>query len=305
MHSGVEPGTAAGNVAGIAWMVADAFVMSVILLCGKGLAKAGAHPLQVIFVVNGVAALIAAAWTVRGARLVWPQQPRLHVQRALLGIASTGCVLAALGSLTLYETTALTLLTPVFTFVAALCLLRQAPAPGLVLAMAVALGGVALLLSDQAAGGWRPEALAGIAFCAGAILFAVLNNLNQKKIGMRETMTAQMLWGPLFSMLLALPFAVWYWQPLAPAGIALTGAYGALLAVRMTTRYQAFRRGDVAVLMPFEYTQLLFATAWSAAFFGQRITTAAAAGMALIGVGGAILIRRDLAQRRVAEAANG
>lgn len=305
MHSGAETGRAAGNVTGIAWMAADAFVMSIILLCGKGLGQAGAHPLQVVFMVNGIAALIAGAWAACGAGLVWPQQPRLHLQRALLGIASTGCLLAALRSLSLYETSALTLLTPVFTFAAALCVVRQVPAPGLVLAMAIVLGGVTLLLSAQAASGLRPAALTGVAFCAGAILFSVLNNLNQKNIGMRETMTAQMLWGSLISMLLSFPFAVWYWQPLPPTGITLAGAYGALLAVRMTTRYQAFHRGDVAVLMPFKYTQLLFAATWSAAFFGQRFTTVAALGMALIGAGSAILVRRNLVQRRVAGAAKG
>lgn len=294
-----KTGHAASNGMGIAWMVADAFVVSLILLCGRGLGQAGAHPLQVIFLVNGVAALIAGTQTVCGARLARPQQLRLHLQRALLGIASTGCLLAALRSLSLYETTALTLLTPVFTFAAAFCVVRQLPAPGLVLAMAVVLCGVALLLSAQAVGGLRLTASAGVAFCAGVILFSVLNNLNQKNIGMRETMTAQMLWGPLFSLLLSFPFAVWYWQPLSLTGIALAGAYGVLLTVRMMTRYQAFRHGDVAVLMPFEYTRLLFATAWSVAFLGQRVTTVAAVGMALIGAGGAILVRRSLVQRRV------
>jgi len=297
-----------GNVAGIAWMVADAFVMSVILLCGKGLGRAGAHPLQVVCLVNAVAALIAALVAVsrvgRAGAPVRPRQPRLHVQRAVLGIASTACLLAALDSLSLYEATALTLLTPVFTCVTALCLVRRAPTPVLALSMALALGGVALLLSAQASGGWRPAALTGVAFCAGTILFSVLNNLNQKQIGTRETMAAQMLWGPLFSTLLALPLALWYWRPLPAAAIALACGYGALLALRMTTRYQAFRRGELAVLMPFEYTQLLFAALLSAVFFGQRVTPAAVAGMALIGAGGAILVRREMAQR-AAGAAHG
>lgn len=288
----------AGNLAGIGWMVADAFVMSAILLCGKGLGRAGAHPFQAIFLANALAALLALAWARGGARPLWPRHPRLHVRRAVLGIAATACLLAALRSLSLYEATALALLAPVATCVAALAVARQLPPARLVLALAATLGGVALLLAVQAGAGWRPAALAGVAFCAGTVLCSVLNNLNQKDIGTRESMTAQMLWGPLLSALLAAPVAAWFWRPLPGAALALAALYGVLLAVRMTTRYRAFRHGEVAVLMPFEYAQLPFAALLSAVFFGQRVTPAAAAGMALIGAGGALLVRGELARQR-------
>jgi drug/metabolite transporter (DMT)-like permease len=284
------------NLRGIAWMLVDAFVMSGLLMCGKLLGARAMSPLVVVCLTNVVATLGGIAVAASGRRLsqVRPRRPLLHLERAVLGIASTSCLLAALHSLSLYEAGAFNLLIPVITSGGAVLVWRERAHAMLGLSLMVAVAGVALLLVAQNPGAGLPRpVLRGVGLCAASVGFAVLNNLNQKRIGTQERLEAQRVFGPLFSALLSLPAAWWLWQSPDLASLGLVGAYGVLLTVRLSTRFRAFRDADVSVLMPFEYTQLLWSALWSALCFGQGVTALGAAGMALVVGGGALLLRSE------------
>ncbi|WP_317202078.1 DMT family transporter [Janthinobacterium sp.] len=287
------------NLGGICWMVLDAMIMSLILLCGKVLGEQGYHPLQIIFIATALAALLNTALFSRGQwGAIRPQRPMLHVRRAVLSCASTACMLSALQSLTLFEVSAISLLIPVLTAAAALLVLREAPTAALGLSTLLSCAGVATLLAAK----YEPAApshslLIGGAFGAAAVLTAVLNNLNLKKIGREEALVPQMIFGPACSALLLLPAMFFVWRPLPAEACWAMGLYGALVAARMLTRYRAFRHADLSTLMPVEYSQLLFSALLAYAFFGQTVTPQGGAGMALVVIGGLVLIKGELSRK--------
>ncbi|MDC8756589.1 DMT family transporter [Janthinobacterium fluminis] len=284
------------NLSGICWMVLDAMIMSLMLLCGKALGDLAYHPLQIVFLATLLAAVFNTALFFRGQwQQIRPQRPFLHLRRALLSVASTACLLSALQSLSLFEVSAFSLLIPVLTGMTSIVVLRESPSGALWLSTAVSVAGVALLLAARYNHATLPHPiLAGVAFGTAAVLTAVLNNLNMKKIGREEALIPQMIFGPACSALLLLPAMFFVWQPLrAPAHCSLL-LYGLLLAARMVTRYRAFHRADLSALMPIEYTQLLFSALFAYAFFGQRVTFVAGIGMVLVAAGGLILVRGEL-----------
>lgn len=290
------------NLRGILWILADAFVMSGLLLCGKLLGTHAMAPLVVICLANALAAVVGLALAMTGGRFsqIWPLRPTFHVERAAFGIASTGCLLMALKTLNLYEVGAFNLMIPLSTGVAAALVYRERVSGTLIISLVAAATGVALLLVGQNAGvGVAWPALQGAIFCIASVFFSVLNNLNQKRIGVQERLDAQRVCGPLFSALLSLPAAIWFWKPVDPVALGLIAVYGALLTGRMYTRFLAFRYADVSVLMPFDYTQLLWLALWSALWFDQSISMLAAVGMAFVVSGGCLLLWREVRHARI------
>ena len=274
-------------------MIGDASIMGFILLCGKELGQRSIPPLEIVFLVNALAAALNVAVRYRGTwEHIRPTKPLLHLYRAFFGVASTGCLLGALHDLSLFEMSALSLLIPAITCVLSLQAFNEKLSSALLVAMACSITGVSvLLLTQHSQQEYSLPSMSGIALGGASVALSVLNSLNQKRIGVGETVAASMIFGPLWSALLALPFALYTWVPIGTDGTVLIGVYGILLASRMATRYLAFRHADVSVLMPFEYTQLLFSAVLSSYFFGQAITAMDVAGMVLVVAGGLLVVK--------------
>ena len=284
---------------GGAWMLTDALIMSLLLLVG-GILSSQTNPLQVVFVVNTLAALFALIIFSKGRWIyIRPNKPRLHLYRGLLGVCSTSCIFWALQQLTLIEVTAINFLVPILTSLASVFLFKEKPQIAIFISLFVSLLGVLLILYpdfSQRDVATNRDIYKGLLFSSGAVITLVVYNINLKNIGNQEKVIPQMIFGPAFSALILLPVVIDLWKPLNPMAWRLAALYGLLLMLKLAVRFWAFQKSDVLFLMPFEYSQMLFSSLLGYFFLAQGISIYSIAGMFLVFSSNAFLFRSQFAK---------
>ena len=91
---------------------------------------------------------------------------------------------------------------------------------------------------------------------------------------------------------LILPFAIWWWQPLDARQAGILLFMGGINAVSHLLISNAFMRASAPALAPFSYAELVGATAWGFAFFGDIPDLVTVLGMVII-VGSGIMVSQS------------
>jgi drug/metabolite transporter (DMT)-like permease len=221
--------------------------------------------------------LAAVAWA--GAwRELRPRNWRLHLVRAALGVLMLVTFIHALQRLSLADTYAIYMAAPLL--VAALSVPMfgdRVPARRWV-AIGCGFVGVLVVLRPSGSGF---ATLGGLIAAISALCYA-LNVLTIRVLARTDSSRAMVVW---YLALLALGGGAWAlpgWQPIAGehwlvvTGIGLTGASGQYLFT------EAFRQAQPSVVIPFEYTAILWAIGLDFAFWQTLPTVFVLAGAAIV-----------------------
>jgi drug/metabolite transporter (DMT)-like permease len=275
---------------GSLYIVGSAFAFSVMTLLVK---MAGERlPSQEIVLARAVVSLVLSYALLRRAAVSpWGRAPRLLVMRGLVGFLALSCVYYAVTHLPLAEATVIQYLNPAFTAVLAAAVLGERLGPALVTASGVSLLGVALVarpafLFGGASPGLDPFAVAvavcGALFSAGAYVLV-------RRLSATEHPLVIVFYFPLVTVPATIP-ALWS-QPVWPVGrewLVLLGVGCATQAGQVwVTRGLALEPASRATAL--SYLQILFATLWGAAFFGELPDPLSILGAGLI-VGGTLAV---------------
>jgi drug/metabolite transporter (DMT)-like permease len=252
---------------------------------------------QLMFVRSLVAFLLVGGYTlVRGGGIVAmrTKRPWGHVWRAFAGLISMGCFFYAFRELPLADVYVLSFAGPLFITALSAPLLGEPVGWRRWAAVVVGFGGV-VVMAQPSAGAPLVPVLVGL--CAA--LFYALAALAVRGLSRTETSASIVLYLLLTTTVVSGALAVPVWT--APTAfalglMALVGAIGAGAQVLLT---QAFRRAPPAVVAPFEYTGMVWASLFGWMVFGDLPTVPVLAGaMVIIGSGLYILHRETLVARR-------
>lgn len=209
--------------------------------------------------------------------------------RAVLVVVTAVAFFHALGVLPLAETLALSFVSPLFTAVLAVLLLRERLSAGIIGAIAVGFGGVLVIIlgsygpgSAAAPVADSATALLGVAaVLISAFTYAASNVLLRARAQRDPVVLIVLIQNIAPAAMLALP--AWYvWR--APSGteamllglVGLLGTGGHLLLAR------AYAKAEAVRLAPLEYTALIWAVALGFFAFAEVPTMWALLGSALI-----------------------
>jgi drug/metabolite transporter (DMT)-like permease len=212
-----------------------------------------------------------------------------HVSRMAIGITGMAFNFLSMILLPLAEATTIGFSVPLFA--TALAALVLGEPTGRWRWSAVAAGFVGVLIIVQPGSGDVPALGAGVAI-TGAILTAGVT-IVLRRLGATERTTTTVFWFAVSSLgplaLLMLRYAHMHdpltWAILA--GIALTGGLGQLALTG------ALRLAPVALVMPMDYTSLLWATVFGAWLFGQMPTPWTWVGAPIIVASGLVIVWRE------------
>jgi drug/metabolite transporter (DMT)-like permease len=217
------------------------------------------------------------------------QRPLAHLIRGALGLSTMVCAFAALTYLPLAESATIGFVAPLFSVMLS-ALILQEPV-GRYRWSAVALGFVGVLIVMRPSGSDLPAA--GLGFALAAAFGTAAVTITIRQIGRTETTPTIVLWFTLFSMIatgLLLPFygqlhdgATWA----ILIGLGLTGGMGQLFLT------SALRFAPVAVVVPFDYTQLLWAVLLGWAVWDTHPPASTWAGAAVIVASGLYTLYRE------------
>ncbi len=257
--------------------LAAALSFSLMAVCVKTVGQR--IPVAEVVLARSLVSLTLCGALVRAAGLSpWGQRRWLLILRGLLGSIALACVFGALTLLPLATATVLQYLYPTLSAVAGWHWLGERIGRRLLLAIPLGWLGVWLVCSPAGA---APTPLGVLLAVAGAALTA-LAYVSVRELGRTEHPLVIMLYFPLTSLPLCLPFVAL--DPVLPQG----GEWLWLLGVGLFTQLGQMGvtwglvRLPVAPATALGYAQVPFAALWGWLWFGEALPPATALGAALV-----------------------
>ncbi|MBX3561964.1 MAG: DMT family transporter [Sphingomonas sp.] len=217
------------------------------------------------------------------------RRPLLHVSRGMLGLGTMLLAFSALAFLPLAESATIGFVAPLFSVMLSALILREPV--GRYRWSAVTLGFIGVLIVMQPGGGTLPAAGLTLALLAALGVAAV--TITIRSMGRTESVPTTVLWFTGFSMVVTgalMPFFAEAhdgreWAILAAIGLA--GGMGQLFLT------SSLRTAPVAVVVPFDYTQLLWAVLLGWLLWDTRPPAATWIGAAIIIASGLYTLYRE------------
>jgi drug/metabolite transporter (DMT)-like permease len=217
-----------------------------------------------------------------------------HLLRAAVGLTAMALTFSAILMLPLAEATTIGFSMPIFATVLGALILREPT--GWRRWAAVAAGFAGVLIVAQPSGGHMP--LAGAVLGLSAALCTAYVSILLRQIGRTERAMTTVFWFSGLATVAVLPFYIaaatahgaWVWLTLA--GIGLLGGAAQLA---MT---ESLARGPVSVVVPMDYTALIWATLLGWVAFGTLPAAATWLGAPIIVGSGLFIVWREHVRRR-------
>lgn len=221
---------------------------------------------------------------------VWrTQRPAAHVWRGIVGLATMLTAFSALAYLPLAESTTIGFAAPLFAVMLSALLLKEKV--GRHRWSAVVIGFLGVLLVTRPEG--RDLPAVGLLLAVLAALGVGIVTITIRQIGLTEHPQTTVLWFSLFSMAVTACLLPVYGQAhdgKTWAILVALGAFGGFGQIFLTS---SLRYAPVSVVVPFDYTQLLWAVLLGWMVFADRPPSSTWAGAAVIIASGLYTLYRE------------
>lgn len=224
--------------------------------------------MQKVFFRNAVALVIAVATLILSKESFRiEKRNRMDIlMRCLFGTSGVICNFYAIDRLDLSDANMLNKLSPFFAIIMSIPILKEKPSKTDVGATIIAFIGALFIIRPTGTNLQLVPALAGLYGGFGAGLAYVF----VRKLGKKgERTPVIVMCFSLFSCLVALPFLLFDYQPMAPKQLIcliMAGVSAAVGQFGITSAYKFAPAKDISV---FDYTQVIFAALWGILFLDE------------------------------------
>lgn len=278
-------------LAGIALRLVTALLLAVMFALVKLASTRGVTVVESLFYRQVGSALCAIGLVAAGAGFASLRTKRVgaHVGRMALGVVAMGLNFLAMIMLPLAEATSIGFTVPIFSTILAAFLLGEPTGKWRWGAVAAGFLGVLLIVQP----GRGEVAINGATVALAAALLTASVTIVIRRLGATERSTTTVFWFAVSSLLPLGALMLRYGQMhdtqtfLILAGLALAGGLAQL------TLTAALRLAPVALVMPMDYTSLLWATLFGFWIFGELPTPWVWAGAPVIIASGLVIVWRE------------
>lgn len=282
---------------GILLRVLAAVLLSIIAALVKIASARGVSGPELLFYTSGFALAVVTV-KIRmgpGFGVLATRRPVAHMWRSIVGISANLLYLQALIMLPLAEATTISFSTPAFATIMSWLVLRETVSGYRWGAVLAGLAGVAIVM--QPSGGGHSIAILGaaIALCAAvgqAGVSIILRHLRS------ENVLTIVFWsqcaGLVVGAMLLPVFGKWH----DLTTLAIIGAMGVAIGFAQLAMTDSLRSAPVAVVMPFDYLQIVGALILGLLIFGASLRVNTLLGAALICSAGLYVLHREGAAAR-------
>ena len=285
------------NGLGIVLRIAAMACMAGLAALVKACAERGAPVLEIVFFRNAFAfvPVLLYIWKTAGFGVLKTKRLGGHATRAGVGLIGMVCGFTAVSMLPLTESTALSFASPLFMTALSALILKEHVGPHRWGAVLVGFMGVLIMV--------RPDpthmASLGTIFALAGALGAAGAMIAIREIGRTEPGPTIVFYFTLAGMLVglaSLPFGGWT----IPDGTTLamlvcTGLLGGTGQLLLT---EALRRAPVAVVAPFDYSQLVWASIIGFLVWDEIPRSATIAGALVVAASGVYILFRETRRLR-------
>jgi drug/metabolite transporter (DMT)-like permease len=236
----------------------------------------GAGLIEMLFFRQAVALPVVLASVMSGPGLATLRTTRLpaHIVRTILGLMSMGCMFTTVILLPLAESTTMQFTVPIFATILGAIILREAT--GWHRWAAVIMGFVGVLIVAQPGSGHIP--LAGALSGLAAAMFSATVSILLRRLGQSERTTTIVFYFSLLSLVPLTPLFIMSAEAHSATTwllLVLIGLLGGIGQICMTS---SLANAPVAVVVPMDYSGLLWAT-----LFGWLVFDAVPTSMTWVG----------------------
>lgn len=231
--------------------------LSIMFACVKLAETRGVNVIESLFYRQLIAVPLVLAWVAAGPGFGSLRTMRVvaHASRMVQGLAAMALNFWAMTLLPLAEATAIGFTVPIFATLLAALLLSEPT--GWRRWSAVLIGFAGVLIVVQPGGGTLPTAGIGVAI-VGAVLTAAVT-ITIRRLGATEAAATTVFWFTV-SSLVPLGFAMlWFGAAHDAVSWAIIGVLGVAGGIGQLTLTAALRLAPVSVVMPMDYTGLIWA----------------------------------------------
>lgn len=275
----------------------------------KWCAMHGVPVLEIIFFRNAFAFLPVGAYIfgTKGLAVLHTKRPGAHFTRSIIGLVGMTCGFTATAMLPLAQATAISFAAPLFMVGMSAAILKEKVEPHRWAAVGIGFVGVLVMLNPESAGAFSVGvlfALAGAVGSAGAV--TTIREIGKTEAGPTIVFyftLAGMLWG-----LLSLPIGMMFPQTHLTWVIPNLGVLAGLIAagvvggVGQLLHTQALKVAPVAVVAPFDYSQLLWAAILGYLIWGDTPSPTTLAGAGVVAASGVYILWRETRRSRTGDA---
>lgn len=279
------------TLAGIGMMLLGILMFSLNDVMGKWLVATYTVG-QVLLLRSAAGLAVLMPFVIRQGvmRTLRPERPGLQLLRVALGSGEVALFYLAVSYLPLADTMTIWLAAPVWSALLAVLLLGERVDAGRWLAIAAGFVGVAIALNPTGASLSMPALLALL----GSVLFAGMMIAGRSLRGTPDvTLVAWQTLGALVMGLVLLPFG---WTTPTWPDAAMLGLLGIVAMAAHLCVTRSLKLAEASVVVPYQYTLIVWALIFGWLVFGDWPTPAMLAGSALIVAAGLALLlleRRD------------
>ncbi|WP_235537502.1 DMT family transporter [Sphingomonas sp. Root1294] len=212
-----------------------------------------------------------------------------HIARSTVGLTGMTCIFAALLVLPLSEATTIQFTVPMAATLLSAIILGEAVGWRRWIAVMIGFVGVLMLVQPGSVGlqSWGALlAIIGAFFTAGVLVLL-------RRIGQTEAALTTVFWFSILSLIVVSPFYAILWRPHSPHVWALLIAAGIIGGANQLTMTAALRFAPVSVIVPMDYTALIWAILFSWLLFDRLPGPAIWIGAPLIICSGLMIVWRE------------
>jgi S-adenosylmethionine uptake transporter len=289
------------NLIGISYMIINAFAIAVIYVFIKELTKEVSSSL-VVFLYKFMILISILPWCFYGGLAAMKtKRLSLHMARGFLSASGSLCLFYAIKYIDVADITAVGYLEQILWAIIGMAIFGEKLTGNKVLSIVLSFCGALLVLYPdliELDARYVPKILLKFpsefnryyifVFCA--IIFWATNCTIVKILGKTEKAKVQLFYGLIFQLILAAPFAFCSWQEASFMGVAVKQPIGMidfyntglkfshlsfliLLAIcyfaHSIAFFLALKNTEVSLVVPFDYSRILFAAILGYAFFSE------------------------------------
>ncbi len=252
---------------GILWMVLCGLSFAVLNALTRVI-TADLHPWQTQFLRYGFGGLVILPFLLRsGVHLLQTKNLPLQIGRNLVHTVASGLWFLALPLVPLAEITAISFTGPIFMTIGAMLFFGETVRARRWIAITLGFAGILIVL--------YPKLQLGISASSASLLLLVAAPVSAcsyliAKVLMRQDQPETIvLWQALLVSLFTLPFALWFWKPVADMHLALFVLAGILGSTGHYALNRSIKAADISATQPARFLELVWASALGALIWGD------------------------------------
>ena len=303
-----EPAPIAGDAAasrpvaqspalGILLRVLAMALMAMLAAIVKACAERGVPVLEIIFFRNAFAFIpvMLYIWRTSGFGVLRTRRPGAHLTRSAVGLTGMICGFTAVSMLPLTQSTAISFSAPLFMVALSALILKEPVGMHRWLAVAVGFVGVLIMVHPDP----RQFVGVGVLFAIAAAVGSAGAMIAIREISRTEPGPTIVFYFTLAGTAVGLASLPFGWVMPSPGVLGLLIAAGLIGGTGQLLLTEAIRRAPVAVVAPFDYTQLVWAGLIGFLVWGETPAMLTLIGAMVVAASSTYILWREIGRSRI------